>query len=523
MGTSKSRRLLDELEAQEEGRYLDLCLVLRRLKTQETILWAGGRWDRLDRRFIDQEPESGQVIDMHEGQVAFTTWFASWLRDYREGYPRDCSVALAGGERRGGKTFCLLQCCLAMAIDVPGTIGWLVSTAHSERDEIDREIKQSLLPGWSVYREWPKHVHLFGHGSTLTNVSADDPETLKRGRVDIGFINEAQKMPQAVLTNLIGGTSDREGIAILAANPPQRSKGEWVYDMREDIDTGAYAGEAVFFGFDARLNPFISQRGKARAGRILRRIDPVAALADEDGVWKRPGELAYEAFTRRHNIAAPPLTGDITREFTQRRLGRAYSFVGGYDPNNRPHHCGSIWKIYGTFEDPILWAVDEVVVENADGEEHFLEAVAARYGVEDIVWILDNSCFVQDSKRRHGVCSADYFRKWGYRHEPNQPAAPGSKTGRPRNPDIELRVGLVNKLLHTDGTRAPRMMLSENVPQLANSLKNCKSKKVRHGYGPVGVHAHLTDTAGYVAWWTYPRPGRSAPSGPLAVSVEISR
>lgn len=525
MPTSANRRLLDELEAQESGRYLDLCLVLRRLKTSETLLWAGGRWDRLDRTWAKQEPESGQVIDLHEGQVQFTRWFAGWLHDYREGLPRDCSVALAGGERRGGKTFCLLQCGIAMAIDVPGTIGWLVSTAHSERDEIDRELKTTLLPGWAVYREWPKHVHLFGHGSSLTNVSADDPETLKRGRVDIAFVNEAQKMPQAVLTNLIGGTADREGIAILAANPPRRSKGEWVYDMKEDIDSGAYGGEARFFAFDARLNPFISQRGKARAGRILRRMDPAAAIADEDGVWKRPGDLAYEAFSRLHTLGEPPEQGDITREFTRLRLGRAYDYIGGYDPNNRPHHCGSVWKVYGTIDEPILWAVDEIVVNNADGEDHFLEVVSERYSPDNIVWILDNSCFYQDSKRRHGVCSADYFRKWQYRHEPNQPAAPGSKNGRPRNPDIELRVGLVNKLLNADeGKRAPQMRVSRSrCPQLATALKNCKSKKVRHGYGPVGVHSHLTDTAGYVSWWVYPRPGRSVPQGPLALSIDMSR
>ena len=519
MPTSKRRLRLDELCEAQAARHVDLCLLLRHEITKETLLWAGGRWDRIDRTWSKAEPETAQIIELHQGQVAFVSWFATWLRDFREGYPRDVSLALAGGERRGGKTFCLLQCFLATLIDVPGTIGWLVSVAHSERDEIDRDIAKTLLPGFATYREWPKHVFLFANGSSATNVSADDPETLKRGRVDIGFVNEAQKMPHQVLTNLIGGTADREGLAILAANPPQRSKGEWVYDVREDIVTGAYGGDARFFAFDAKLNPHISQVGKSRVGRILKRIDPAAAAADEDGVWKRPGDLAYEAFTLASNRVAVPDDGDITREFTQHRLGQAFPYIGGYDPNDRPHHAGTFWKVFGTLSDPILWAVDELIVNHADGEEHFLEELAAKgYGTEDIVWVMDNACFFQDARRRRGFVSADYFQKWGYRCEYNQPPAPTSKTGRPRNPDIELRVALLNKLLHRPAGRLPHMLVDPHCVALVEGLKNCKSKKVRHGYGPVGKHAHVTDTAGYVAWWTWPRPQRKGSGeGPVAL------
>lgn len=526
MPVSQNRLLLEELEAQQTGRYLDLCLVLRSLKTRETVLWAGGRWDKLDKRWAKSEPESAQIIDLHEGQVAFAAWYATWLRDYREGFPRDCSMALAGGERRGGKTYCLTQCLLATLIDVPGTVGWLVSAAHSERDELDRTIQDTLLPPWAVYKEWPKHVYTFANGSTATNISADDPETLKRGRVDVALVNEAQKMPQAVLTNLIGGTADREGIAVLAANPPQRSKGEWLFDVQQDITSGAYGEDAKFFHFDSKLNPFISQRAKSRVGRILRRIDPAAAVADEDGVWKRPGDLAYEAFSRVHNVQPCPDLGDITAEYMRRRLGKGYQYLGGYDPNNRPHHVGTIFKIFGTLQDPILWAVDEVVVDHADGEDHFLEVVDSKgYGVDAIVWVMDNSSFFQDSKRRVGHVSADYFRKWGYRPEPNQPAAPGSKTGRPRNPDIELRVALLNKLLHADVDektglvlKPPRLLVDPQCTALIEGLKSCKSKKVRHGYGPVGKHSHITDSAGYAAWWLYPKPQRKgAQDGPVAL------
>lgn len=519
----RNRIRLEELEAQHAHRFVDLCLVLRSLETQETLLWAGGRWDQIERRYVEQEPESGQIIDVHKGQAEFVRWFATWLRDYREGFPRDCSMALAGGPRRGGKTFSLLQCVQATLIDVPNTIGWVVNTAHSERDEIDRTVLETLLPGWAVYREWPKHVHLYLNGSSLTNVSADDPDTLKRGRVDIALVNEAQKMPPAVLTNLISGTADHEGIALLAGNPPQRSKGEWVYDVREDILAGAYGLDARYFEYDAKLNPFISQRAKERIGRILRRINPAAALADEDGVWKRPGDLAYDGFSKHENVKEPPELGDITRAFTKARLGRAYDYIGGYDPNDRPHHAGTIWKLFGRIEAPILWCVDELAVDNADGEEHFLERFEGLgYTRDDLVWVMDNSCFFQNSRhQRNGVVSSDYFKKWGYRCEMNQPPAPDSKTGRARNPDIELRVALMNKLLSSDAEKGkrPQLLVAPSCKLLVEALKNCKSKKVRHGYGPVGREAHITDSAGYVCWWVYPRPNTSLP-GPVALIAD---
>ena len=508
------RRLLDELEQRETNRHVDLCLVVRHLDTKDTLLYAGGRWDRVEQKFTDEEPRAARFIDVHRGQADYIEWFATWLRDFREGFPRDTSLALAGGDRRGGKTFSLFLSQLCALVDVPNTIGWAVSVANTERDEIDRQVREVLPASWYVYREWPKHQATLINGSILTNVSADDPDTTKRGRVDIGFLNEPQKMQRRVLTNLIKGTADRGGLAILAANPPETSKGEWVFDLHEAIEEGKFQkNKPKYFNYDSRLNPFVDQEANDRAGEVLWIIDPKSAAANDKGIWRRPGEMAYEAFRRKVNVVPVPDLGDITAEFTKRKLGRAYSYIGGYDPNDRPHHAGTVWKVFGTLDAPILWAVDEIIVENADGEDHFLECVAAKYDKESIVWVMDNSCFFQDSKhQRNGKNSSDYFRSWGYRCEPNQPAAKNSKTGKPRNPPIELRVSLVNKLLYQsdDRLKLAAMFVSPNCVQLADSFKNCKSKKVRYGYGPVGREAHVTDTVGYVAWWVTPTPRKVA-------------
>lgn len=538
MPTSANKRILDELLAAQEpeNRYLDICLVLRRLENRETLLWAGGRWDLLDHRWSKQEPETGEIIDLHEGQVEFTRWYAGWLRDFREGFPREVSLALAGGARRGGKTFNLVACLLATLIDVPqikgnSAIGWLVSVAHTEREELDAYIRRILNKGWYRYQGQPKYKYTFHHGAELTNISSDDPETLKRGRTDIIFYNEAQKMPRQVLTNGIGGLIDNGGLAILAANPPQRSKGEWVYDIRADIEAGEYGGVAKFFEFDPNKNPFIDAAAKRRGRKLLERLDPAAVLADDEGVWKKPGDLAYQEFSRSKHIRELPslagdsITRDITRDFTRRRLGTAYDFLGGYDPQGRPHHAGTLWKIFGTIDQPILYCVDEVVVDQSEagyGEDLFLERASAKgYVPTNTAWIMDASSFWQDDRHRTtGAVSADYFKRWQYRHEPPQPPSLTSKTGRARNPDIDLRVDLLNRLLKFERVliatvRNELGVLRPAAPWLAESLKDCPNRRRASGAGyvPFGKHAHITDTAGYVAWWVMPKPQATGKGG----------
>ena len=486
-------------------------------------MWAGGRWDLLNEDWSKQEPETAQIVDLHEGQVEFTRWFAGWLRDFREGFKRDVRLALAGGERRGGKTFDLLCCTMAALVDVPRqgdmpSLGWLVSTATSERDELDRTVAQILPKSWYRYVEYPKHKYTFAHGAEAVNVSADDPDTLKRGTVDLLFINEAQKMPTAVLTNGIGGTADHGGLAILAANPPRKSKGEWVYDLKDGIESKQLRN-AVYFGFDAKLTQFIDPDAKRDHGGIMRFLDPAAAEADDEGIWRKPGDLCYEGFKRARNVAPAPDLGDITLEFTKRRCHKAYRYIGAYDPNARPHHAGTFWKVYGTIADPILWCVDELLVENADGEDHFLDEVDRKgYGPEDVVWVMDASCFFQDDKhRRNGVVSHDYFRRAHYQCFPPQPAAKKSTTGRARNPDVEDTVSLVNKLL-----AAPRMMVDPAASYLAESLLKCPGYQKKRGRAPKPAtkYTHITDTARYLAWWALPRPERKRPDVPVGLTGE---
>ena len=134
---------------------MDLGLILRRKKTGEIILAAGGRWHTLEKKYLTDEtgrrlpPRKVRYIDLEESQVEFTRWFATFIADLRDGRPRDVSLALAAGDRRGGKTFDLLICTIALLIDIPrldgsATLGW-VAGGDGANDSILANVNQGTL------------------------------------------------------------------------------------------------------------------------------------------------------------------------------------------------------------------------------------------------------------------------------------------------------------------------------------------------------------------------------------------
>jgi hypothetical protein len=262
------------------------------------LVWAGGRWDRLDLRFVDQEPESGQIVLLEESQIEFARWFATWLRDFREGLPRDTSLVLAGGERRGGKTFDLQICTIAAAIDVPRCITWLVAKSFRERDEIDQMLRDLIPSTWYRHRKAPEYRYEWVHGSVSRLQSAVDVDSLKQGRADVVFLNEGQKMDVGALANALGGTIDRGGLALVAANPPRYVRGEWVLDLKEAIDEGRVTG-CKFFGFSSALNTRIDQDARSRFKSIITALDPDTAEADAEGAYRRARDSCCPPHSRR--------------------------------------------------------------------------------------------------------------------------------------------------------------------------------------------------------------------------------
>jgi hypothetical protein len=520
---SFGRQLLEaELAAAEASRLIDLCLILRRAKTNETILWAGGRWDRIDQRFTDQEPETGQVIDLEESQIAFARWFAAWLRDYRDQLPRDISLVLNEGDRRGGKTTVSVLAQIAALIEVPRigngrTLGWVISESYKKRDEIEETIRRWIPNNW--FRHWraPEFRYEFANGAVLRNLSAQDPEDLRQGRADILVYNEPQQMVSNAVINGMYGTADRGGLTILACNPPTLVKGEWLFDLREAIQNNEPEAEgAITFHFTSKLNTKIDQQARRRLGKLARIINPEQAEADDAGIWARIGDRAYPKWNKSL-IRECPALGDITEQAIYRRSGKhGYRFLGGVDFQGYPFNSAVLYRVYPGGPDGMLyWAVDEFLTEGA--EIHLLhEVMDAGYRPEDILWIGDASAQWQNYKHEQGLRSFAEFQKEGWQILPPRERRPDSKSQYVGNPPVESRLRVMLRLMEQQ-----RVFVDPTgCHHLAESFKECPLRKDGTRVKKSSQHAHETDAADYALYWLDPKPkavGRTPTAEGIAV------
>jgi hypothetical protein len=533
---------------------LDLALALRRAKTGETLLWAGGRWDPLERRFLDpdteQEPEQVAVVDLEESQVEFTTWFAGFLRDFREGYPRDISGALIAGDRRAGKTFDAYYCQIAALIDVPvhpnskvPIVGWTVSKTYRERDELDDLIAARIPRHWYHATRAPEHRYDFIHGAALRNLSADDPDSLKQGKVDWLLYNEVQKMQARAVVHGLYGTADQAGLCMMTANKPSArdSRGEWLFDVKDAIDDEIKAAAAEkkreplgikYFLLSSKNNTKIDQPARRRVGRLAAIIDPAQAEADEDDgdEWKRPGDKACWEYDKHRHLHAVPVIGitDVTRHVASRVYWGDWDAIPGIDFQGKPHIACAVIRCFGDPELPVFHFVDEHVEKGkALTEERFIEGFEARLGTtytrENSLWVCDASSTWQGP--RHDFeggerPSSDVFEGDGWTMIPSQPPAKNSKTGRGRNPFVDERLQLFNELLRKDRIRIDPV----RCPWLTECVREATTKRDTGRRRLVGnEYAHMIDAATYPIWRMERRPGAPSLTAADIRRVPVSR
>lgn len=500
-----------------EARYVDLALALTRDKDASTLLFAGGEWDRLDRRFTDRDPSQVAVVALEESQVEFTTWFAEWLRDFREGYPRDVSLILNAGDRRGGKTFSSLLCQIAALLDVPllpdgtPTIGWAISKTYRQRDELDQIVAGRLPDRLYRHRRAPEHVFEFAHGSRLRNLSADDPDALKQGRVDFLLYNEGQLMSPRAVRNGLYGTSDRGGVTVIAANPPTGPEGDWLRDLKDAIDRDPATKRITrFFGFSSKQNTKVDQPARKRVQAIAKLIDPEMADADAEGTWRQWGDLACPAFIKRPvedggHIGPPPAGGsDVTHLVTRRELYVAASRVIGGDFQKKPQ-AAAILRIVQHHGEDVYCFVGECGVKGTEvelstellGPPHSLTPAEA-------LWIADCSGSWQGAMRIPGQTSYALLEREGWRVFPAE-IIKGANSERPKNPDVRLRLGLFDRLL-----KANRIRVAPECVWIIESFSKCTLRKTSTGTRvPQGHLAHILDAATYPVYRLEPKPSGS--------------
>lgn len=541
MGQSRQPKptgtLAQRLRAVEErltgsARYRDLRLDLtifqndddrRKLPTGETILTAGGRWDDTFHRFLDPVTESDAeticVVGVEPSQVEFATFGQQWISDYVNGRPRDVQVAMMAGDRRGGKTFIavafVISCCVDAPIATDGTpiIAWIVCKSFRERFEIEQWILNRIPSDWYRHLGAPVHEFHFLHGSILRLISADDDDATKQGRVDVGFINEPQKLGARAVANAVLGASDLGGIIVLAANPPSGGgRGEWMFDLKDAIDDEAVTrakGQpheplgVRYFHVDSKKNKSIDQLARRRAGRIATIIDPTLKAGDVEGSWKRPSERAcFEFDKHRHLHAAPEVGGakDVTSIVTARAGIGGWSTVGGVDLQDKPHIVSTFWRCYGDPDDPIFCAVGEMAGERRWTEEEYLDAFSEQFPDwtnRDLLWVMDASGFWQDAAHSKGRTSARIWQDRRWKAIPPQDPRSDRADAKARNPFVDDQLQNLNELLRRD-----RVWVDPNkCAWLAECFREAVTKRIDGRRKIVqNKHAHALSSALYALW-----------------------
>lgn len=498
----------------------------------ETVLRAGGRWDTLQERY-DGEAAAPRVFDLVEAQVEPARFVAGWIERYRARQTtgkraKDIRTLLHYGNRGGGKTVLGLWCTVAVCLAVPGTVAWAISRSRTQSaDEIHDALVGFLPKAWYAYQGQPRYRFQLVNKSKIREMTADDPADLKQGRVDWAFLNEAAKMPDLAYGYPIGRISDRGGLCYIATNPPTVDvpRGTWVWHFfRKNLEREATGKRKLveIIQTDAATNAAIDQDAREDVGEILAMVNPLLAAADADGKMQGASpQIIYAFKTEKHGLRAPPQLGDITAEFLRRhpRVRRAFPYLAGIDfQASFPYITATFFKIFGSYERPILWAVSGM---NPEGnEDDFLDTLSiegiplgegeAPEAVEPstVLWIGDSSAQFQNSKHEHKAPpSFPAFLNRGYKiMSPTLPVTPGALYG--RNPPIGSSFGQVNRWFSED-----RIMISPMAKGLLTDCRDGIAKEYRGGLTVDKPHSHFLDGLRYVLWFLSPPMKRVRPAG----------
>lgn len=516
----KFRAQLDDEAQVQHGRYVDLALVWEK-PDGSTLYVAGGQWDQEDECYTGAEPTMGKIVRLEPGQVEAAQWVLWWLQERRAGRPVDFVTLQLMGERSAGKTWTAANAMLLCILESPklgikNAIGWMASKTYEQRDELDRELKAAAPLQWYRYREEDKS-YTFVTGAKVTNVSANDPESLKNGRVDWLVLNEVQKMSHKAYLNGIKRLSDKGGLSFLTGNWPTTRSGQWVLELEEKREEAERAGKT----FPVRKvlmrkagNRTLDAHTESQIDVIFRALDPRLAEADLDGLARPITELAYWEWSRSRNLVSRPdaapnsIVRDITCEVTARKTMRraGYEYVIGCDFQKYGGMWAIIHKIFGLPEAPALWAVDEIQIEGTE-EDLIAELVENGYVPENSLIVGDGSGRWQDGEHVAGRNSFKVFKQ--ARFNPVGPVPQKDENHRPKNPKFDDRSRLHNWMLKNGLYNVDPL----GCKTLGEAMAKCEIRPGQYGQArPCVPWSHPTDAAGYVAMWLYGEKLRK-PSG----------
>lgn len=506
---------LAEGDADSE-RFVDLRVDIVR-DDGRIVMACGGKWDRRDKRYCEIAPAMRLELRIQPAQYEAAAWFARWFRARRrdellrnaDGKPI-FSVALVGG-RRAGKSDLALRIAVAYAVDNPGAIVWIIAPAMPDTPELDRVLEELLPADWYQYLGDPWYLYTIANGSEIHVKSSHDPKKLKRGRVDVAVINEAQLHGRKTYNMVRPAIADRGGLVILAANPPDDAKGEWVEDYVERANAGRFGG-AVFV-LDASKNPTIVTEALTS---LADEFDERTLARERDGQFGVPrGDNVWYNFSSTLNVERVPDGHGITYDFLRRKLNVESTTLHGMDFQKHPYQAASQIRFWedpdDPLGDPLFWIFGETLIEHELEGALIRELVRRGFSGADTV-IADASGDWQDSERTKGSASWDILRAAGWRKIFHPDA--GAKV----NPPImeRIRVGL-SLIKSESGRRKLRVD-----PRCEMTIKSLRFWENRNGIpNRRSEWAHLADTYTYPAYRLFPR--RSGNAGMEYASVVPER
>lgn len=519
----KFRALLTEEAQREYKRYTDICLVVEN-PDGSNLYVAGGQWDAEVERYTGQEPDTCKTVRLESSEVEAGQWICWWLQERLEGRPRDFVSLQLMGERAAGKTWTaalwmVLSTLESPKFGIPGSIGWAVSKSFEERDEVDRELRGIAPSQWYRYQE-ERRRYTFPTGGTITSISADDPENLKRGRVDWLLLNEIQKLGKRAYLNGLARLKDKAGCSLITGNWPTAKSGDWLYELdekRRDALRQELPYPVRLVKFTASGNKTLDVDTGTQVDRIIRDLDPKLAATDLDGLQMPVTDRAYWEWDKIRNARRPPdsqpdnIVRNVTREVTAHRTMRraGYDYLIGVDFQKHGGMVAVVHKLFGLPDSPVMWAVDELLVQGT--EEDLIAEMASPdclYTPENSLVIGDGSGRWQDGEHRTGRTSFQVFRD--HRYNITGPVPQKDSEHRPKNVKFDDRCRLANWAIK----HSLYMVDPKGSPTTADGFAKCEIRPGFYGQGrPAGEFRHITDAGTYALMWLYGEKIRKIPKG----------
>jgi hypothetical protein len=489
------------------------------------VLRAGGVWDNITRDW-KREPdgercraENPVIIDLQESQLDAAVWFAERLKAFRERKQHQHCVGLLLDDRRGGKSFICNVFVTCVAVDVPRVDGqpteiWVVTQSIPARDELDEYTKAVIRLDWARYRELPKRMWTYRHGSKVHMKTTDDPESLRVGRVDLAFFNEAALLPESGYEIALRATQDKGGFMLLASNRPKRAKGRWVVRLWEGSERDAREGQqpsVKLLKVPPALNTAIDHSAKAGIARAIMytRDDDDESDLDEGLVLEAGRKLLAPPWDDNQHLRPLPAVGviDVTADVIRRVYGvrpgvGEYQYIAGADFQNQ---CAcAVFKLLAQPSKPeefAMWCVGAIFLTDKDnGDEDSLCDAILSLGItqSQVLLIGDSSGMFQNGRHDQGLVSFIKIQKRGF--EITAPTRKKGATGLyPKNPDVEASLMRFRKWI-----AGGRFYISTapEAGKMAMAMKRCDAYLDKYNnLRPRGKWAHLVDCARYPQWW----------------------